>query len=205
MPLLTPFGNQSKDDAMFEIDPSAKTDLKPGTLYAIAGEEGWIYYGRVAADKVIEFFRRRDRHVAAVDDIITEPVMTAVAVVHPSIGRALRAGLWKKLGRAPLAKSVDPRMIVQWPVGALKVSVWRGDTLSHETMVHDPAIQDMEIIAAWDAEHHIPKRLTADFGAEPAEWHIGGPIWRERRFKEELARRFPEQRRLPPDWVSTND
>jgi len=29
----------------------------------------------------------------------------------------------------------------------------------------------------------------ADFGAEPGEWYIGGPIWRERRFRAELARR----------------
>jgi hypothetical protein len=154
-PTLTPISMQSNDDAMFEIDPSAKTDLKPGTLYAIAGEEGWFYYRRVAADKAIEFFRRRDRQVAVVDDIIIEPVMAVVTVTHPSIGRALRSGFWKKLGRTPLPKSVAPRMVVQWPAGTLKVSVWRGDVLSHETMVHDPAIQEMEIIAGWDAEYKI--------------------------------------------------
>jgi hypothetical protein len=55
--------------------------------------------------------------------------------------------------------------------------------------VEDPAIQDMELMAVWDAVEHIPARLTADFGTEEASWHVGGPIWRERRIKEEMAER----------------
>ena len=38
-------------------------------------------------------------------------------------------------------------------------------------------------MAGWDAEYHIPSRLTADFGEEEAEWHIGGPIWGERKVR----------------------
>lgn len=45
---------------------------------------------------------------------------------------------------------------------------------------------------------------TADYGAEEAEWHVGGPIWRERRIKEEMAERFDQHwNRLPTDWVPT--
>jgi hypothetical protein len=63
----------------------------------------------------------------------------------------------------------------------------------------------MELMAVWDAEHHIPARLTADFGTEKADWHVGGPIRRERQIKEERARRFSDQpwHRLPADWVPT--
>ena len=28
-------------------------------------------------------------------------------------------------------------------------------------------------MAVWDAQHHIPARLTADFGADERDWHIG--------------------------------
>jgi hypothetical protein len=70
--------------------------------------------------------------------------------------------------------------------------------------VEDPVIQDMELMAVWDAVEHIPARLTADFGAEQADWHVGGPIWRQRRVKEEMAARFDERwHQLPSDWVPT--
>lgn len=49
-------------------------------------------------------------------------------------------------------------------------------------------------MAVWDAAEHIPARLAAEFGEEKAERHIGGPIWRERRIKEERAARFADQR-----------
>jgi len=60
-------------------------------------------------------------------------------------------------------------------------------------------------MAVWDAQHHVPKRLTADFGVEASEWHVGGPIWRERKVKEEMALRHPDKpwHSLPADWVHT--
>ena len=99
-----------------------------------------------------------------------------------------------------------PAPAVQWPVGTLTVTVSDGTNAPYETRVDDPDIQNFEVMGAWDAEEHIPARLTADFGLEEAEWHVGGPVWRERKVKEELARRFPEQpwHRLPDDWVSTD-
>jgi hypothetical protein len=191
---------------MFESDPVARADMKAGTLYAIAGDCGWIYYGQVTADKAIAFFLRRDRAIATAEDITSSPVMAMINVAYPSIGRALRAGIWKKLGRYPLSKQSASRMVVQWPFGTLRVTVWQGGTPSHETSVDDPAIQMLEIMAVWDAEYHIPQRLTADFCAEEASWHVGGPIWRERRVKEERSRRFPDEpaHKLPGDWVPTN-
>jgi hypothetical protein len=84
------------------------------------------------------------------------------------------------------------------------VTVWGRDGLDHDTRVEDPVIQDMELMAVWDAVEHIPARLTADFGAEQADWHVGGPIWRQRRVKEEMAARFDERwHQLPSDWVPT--
>ena len=150
---------------MFDGDPKARADLTAGTLYAIAGKSGWIYYGQVAQDKAIGFFRRRDPNLAEPEAVLSSNVMTTVGVAYPSIGRALRSGRWKKLGRFPLHKELQKiRHSVQWPVGTLKVTVWAGGKPSHDTRVEDPAIQNMEIIAAWDAEHHLPPRLTADIG-----------------------------------------
>lgn len=193
---------------MFAIDPKARADLKLGTIYAIAGEAGWIYYGQVAPGKHLAFFRYRGRQLEPPEVALAHPLMSVVMVAYPSITRALRAGEWKKLGRLPFAATATPPVRVLWPIGTLTVTVWSssGEEPLYETQVDDPAIQDAELVAVLDAQHHIPKRLTADFGAEEAEWDVGGPIRRERRIKEELARRFPDQswHRLPDDWVPTN-
>jgi hypothetical protein len=90
--------------------------------------------------------------------------------------------------------------MVQWPVGTLEVTLWRGGTIVKTTQVHDPAIQDLEIIAAYDAVFHVPSRLRADFTRAHDAWSAGGTVWRERRKKQELASRYPEHR-LPADWV----
>lgn len=193
---------------MFEPDPKARADLKPGTTYAVTGEGGWVYYGQVAPGKHLVFFRYRGRQLEPPGVALGHPSMSTIMVAYPSITRALRAGYWKKLGRLPFAPASASPLIVQWPVGTLTVTVWSssGDEALYETRVEDPAIQDAELMAVWDAQEHIPKRLTADFGTEDPQWDVGGPIRRERRIKEELARRFPDQpwHQLPDDWVPTN-
>ena len=190
---------------MFDLEPKARANLKPGTIYAVEGESAWIYYGQVAPDKSIGFFRRRDRETATITDVLAAPIMAVIDVAHPSITRALRAGIWKKLGRADLAETLThERLTVQWPIGTLDVTLCSNGSATRETVIHDPAIQNLERVAVWDAAQHIPQRLTADFGAEAAAWHIGGPIWRERMVKEEFARRFPNApwHALPKAWVS---
>ena len=192
---------------MFEKEPSARADLKPGTLYAVAGEEAWVYYGQVTPEKKVAFFRYRDRKAACAEAPLAAPIMSVITVAYPSITRALRSGSWKKVGRAPVVDElVEPRPSVQWPVGTLTVSVWVGSEPTRDTRVDDPSIQGMELMAVWDAEHHIPARLTADFGEEKPEWHVGGPILRERRIMEERAMRFSDQpwHKLPADWVFTS-
>jgi hypothetical protein len=193
---------------MFDPAEKARADLRPGTLYAVAGVGDWIYYGQVTAEKLIGFFRRRDRELARADEILGSPIMAAVGVSYPSIGRALRSGCWKKIGRHLLHPDLrKPREAVQWPIGTLTVTVQSGDQPAYDTRVEDEAIQHMEVIASWDAEHHIPQRLVADFGEEEAEDWVGGPVWRERKLKEILAARFPDAawHRLPADWVATTD
>lgn len=174
-----------------------------GSIYAASGAGGWIYYGQVTPDRRVGFFRLRTKVIAEMADVLAAPVMTVLIVGIPSITSALRSGLWKKLGRFGVAPAlVEPRPCVQWPVGTSTVTVWTGDR-TWDTRVEDPAIQDMEIMAAWDAEAHVPARLAADFGEEQAPWHIGGPIRRERLIKQERAAQFPDApwHRLPDDWV----
>jgi hypothetical protein len=181
-------------------------------LYAIWGVADWIYYGQVAADKSVAFFSRRDRKIAASSEVLASPIMSRVTISLPSLGRALRFGAWKKLGKYPLRDELGgDRPVVQWPVGTLDVTVWTGSVQSFVTRVEDPSIQDLEVIAAWDAVHHIPGRLVLDYAPDEAShtvinaWSVGGPVWRARRVKEEFARRFPDNRAhaLPPDWVAT--
>ena len=162
---------------MVEGQPTARADMTAGALYAVAGDADWVYYGQVTPEKKIGFFRKRDRDRDLADPaiVLDAPVMSVVSVAYPSITRAIRAGRWKKLGRFPIVQAlIDPRPSVQWPVGTLTVTVWLGDEPNHDTRVDDPDIQDMELMAVWDAEHHIPGRLVADFHAEEAEWHVGG-------------------------------
>jgi len=196
---------------MFAEDPKARADVKAGTLYATWGLADWIYYGQVAADKSIAFYFRRDRDIAAAGDVLISPVMSRIGVNRDSVGRALRSGAWKKLGRYPLRDGLDSvRPTVQWPVGTLDVTVWIGPVRSRLTRVEDPAIQNMEIIASWDAVYHVPIRLAVDYAPDEATrtvanaWSVGGPIWRERRVKEEFARRSDKPwHQLPADWVPT--
>ena len=191
---------------MFEGSPSSRADLKCGTLYAVFGEAQWIYYGQVTPDKRIGFFRRRDRVISAPEDILSASVMAVMSVGRPSITRALRSGAWVRLGRVDLVGALqDSSPIVQWPAGTLIVSVLDGEA-EYNTRVEDPAIQNIEVAACWDAEADIPARLTADFGEEEAARTVGGPVWRERLVKERLARDFPDAlwHRLPADWAPTN-
>jgi hypothetical protein len=196
---------------MFEEDPKARADFKAGTLYAIWGIADWIYYGQVAVDKSVAFFSRRDRKIVAGAEVMASPIMSRVGVVYSSVGQALRSGAWKKLGKYPLHDELGSlQPVVQWPVGTLDVTVWIGHAQSRLTRVEDPSIQNLEIMAAWDAIHHIPARLAVDYAPDEAihtvanVWSIGGPIWRQRRVKEELARRFDKPwHQLPADWVPT--
>jgi hypothetical protein len=191
---------------MFDEKPAARVDMSVGVLYAVTGAAGWIYYGQVTPEKAIGFFRRRDRSLADPDAVLQTPVMSVVSVGYPSLTSALRAGLWRKLGKFPLVEPlIAPRPSVNWSVGSLTVTVCIGD-VEYDTQVDDPAIQDMELMAVWDAVHHIPGRLKADFGAEEVEWHVGGSIRRERQIAEERARRWSDrpEHRLPANWVSTH-
>lgn len=182
---------------MFGADPKASRDFKRGAVYAVAGGDGWICYGQVMPDKCVGFFRRRDRSLAAPETILTAAVMCILCISYASITRLARFGLHDALAR--------PHRQVQWPAGALTVNVWEDYKIIYDTRVEDPRIQNLEFMAVYDAMEHIPERLSADFGAEDAAWHIGGPIWRERCVREEFARRFPDHPfyPLPPDWVQS--
>lgn len=78
--------------SMFDELPTARADMKPGTLYALVGDGGWVYYGQVTPEKKVGFFRRRDREAVEPEMVLTTPIMAVVSVGYPSITRALRGG-----------------------------------------------------------------------------------------------------------------
>ncbi len=180
-------------------------NLITGTLYAISVDEGWYYYGQVMSDQRIGFFRRRDRAVVSIEEILSSEIMSRVSVFYDSIGRAIKQEIWQKLGCYDLSEHlVKPWEQVHWSVGTLNVTVW-SDKGSRETRIDDPAIQELEISAVWNAIDHIPKRLEADFNDGPDSWRAGGTVFRERLIKEDSAVRFPNiaHHQLPSDWVFT--
>lgn len=190
---------------MFEPAPTARVDMKPGTLYALQGEGGWLYYGQITPEKNVGFFRRRDRELSDHGAVLASPIMSIITIAWPSITRGLRAGRWRKLGRFPLAQGLQmPCPLVQWTRGETTAEVWLAGERVKTTRIDDPSIQAMERMAVWDAEYHLPERLTADFGEEEAHWHVGGPIWRCRLVAERKAKRWDEPwHALPDDWVPT--
>lgn len=197
---------------MFGEAPSARADLRPGTLYAVASPNTSVFYGQVCADQSFAFYLVRDTKLSEFEPSGSTPVMSRISVNLPSIGRALRAGVWKKIGKGDLADLLlEDNTYVQWPVGTLNVHVWRGPSIISNTRIEDPTIQNAEVMSVWDAAAHVAPRLLVDFDYEEAlrvnksAWSIGGPVWRQRRVREEYARRFPGgPHDLPRDWVPTN-
>lgn len=103
---------------MFAPEPKARAVLTAGTVYAVAGADGWIYFGQVTPLKRIGFLRFRSREIEPLDRVLSCPVMSEVTVHYPSVGDALRRGLWTKIGKAALHPDLRvPRDQVQWPVG----------------------------------------------------------------------------------------
>ncbi len=175
-------------------------------LYAIAGADGQIYYGQIPPGGGVGFFRFRSSTLEP-EAALAAGVMSRFGVNRPSIGHALRVGVWRKIGRYDLDPTLKvPPLLVQWPVGTLCVSLWQGDSIVRETLAHDPDIQDLEVISSYDAVEHVPARLAIDYTRPPDEWKAGGSVWRTRRQKEDLARRFPDipSHKLPVDWVPTS-
>lgn len=184
--------------------PKARGDLKPGVLYGIDGGDSYLYYGQVAPNKHIGFFRFRSREVL-VQNALAAPLMSRFIVNNPSIGTALRAGKWINLGRQGLRPELlEEPVMVQWPAGTLTVTLWKGRDILGNTVVHDPEIQDLEIIAAYHATDHVSPRLRADFCETADAWAVGGSIRRERLKRQDMAARFPHQpwHQLPTDWVA---
>ena len=191
----------------FSPQPKGRADLVAGALYAVGGGDGYIYYGQVCANKQVGFFRFRSEKVVASAALASE-IMSRVFIALPSIGRALRSGHWQALGRHPLKPELDSEpTVVQWPVGTTIVTLMKGSEVLGDTDVADPKIQDLEVIAVYDAIFHVPERLRADFLMQSDAWKVGGSVRRQRLKKEDAASRFPDQpwHRLPPNWVSTRD
>lgn len=182
---------------------NGRASLKQGALYAIDGGDGFIYYGQVTPEKRIGFFRAKSE-VVSIPAALSADVMSCFLVGYPSIGRAVRSGKWLSLGTHPIHSALrDQASTVQWPVGTLEVTIWKGGVAIGTTQVHDPNIQDLELIAVYDAEFHVPKRLRVEYNDSRDAWSVGGSIRRERLKKQALAKNFPDSpwHQLPKEWV----
>lgn len=184
-----------------------RADLKPGAMYAIDGGDNFIYYAQVAPNKQLGFFRFRSLEVE-VEKAMNSEFMSRFSVTYPSIGRAIRSGNWLSLGRRPLkSELVEDPVLVQWPVGTLEVTLWKSGKILRTTLVHDPEIQNLEIIQAYDAIGHVPRRLQADYTLSDMSWAAGGSVKRARLRKQDMASRFPNQpwHELLEGWVFVSD
>jgi len=177
---------------------------KPGTVYAIAGLNDYIYYAQIASDQTIGFFKFRSTSVQDFELVSTYPIMSRFVVSFPSIGRALRSGMWLKQGVHGLISELNNSLeMAQWPVGELNVSIWKDDKVIKNMSVFDPDIQQIEVIQAYDADYHVNDRLQADFEDPENIFEVGGSISRERKIKEMLAEKHSDQswHQLPDGWI----
>jgi len=183
---------------MFPPNPAARASFKPGTVYAVAGNDDWVYFGQITPLHDFGFFRFRSRNSNDLPAALASDIMCRFSIATPSIGDALRQGCWQRLGATPLHSDLEsPRVSVQWPMFSTRVVVHRTVTrnsstpnTSYETTIDDPQIQEYEIAAVWDARHHVPPRLQCDFGSEPCDDSIGGPVWRQRRQELHFTMKF---------------
>lgn len=188
----------------FPPSPKARAKLNPGAAYAIDGGDSFIYYAQVATNKQVGFFQFRSQTLAP-HEALSSCLMSRFGVQYATIGAALRAGAWQFLGMHDLASQlVAEPMLVQWPVGTLDVTLWKGASVVGVTQVHDPAIQSLEVISAYDAVLHVPVRLRADFTGKHDQWSFGGSVSWHRQQKQRLAAEHPDKpwHALPDQWVS---
>lgn len=162
----------------------ARAKLKPGHLYAILGVDGNLYAGQSASQSMVGFFRWRDS-LSELDAALACPVMFRCGVFQDSIGRALRAGVWTHIGKRELHPGLrDEPVLVQWPMFTSQVRLWKGAEVLGTTSIDDPSIQELEVIAAWCAQHHIPHRLPAEFNDDSEGWSWRGRVKDMRRQRE---------------------
>lgn len=165
----------------FEPDPKARGSTRPGTVYAVSGPKAWIYWAQVKSDLEIGFFNYRSKDLANTINALKSDVILELTVNIPSIGRALRSGVWKKLNVLPIGPSLAinrPRIhwsAVDREMGRAQahiIDLTRSEPVV--TSIDDPAIQGLELAAAWDAEFHVPERLAVAFGdSEAAPFALG--------------------------------
>jgi hypothetical protein len=177
----------------FGPDPKARGSLRSGTVYAVSGLDGWIYWAQVKSELEIGFFGHRSRDPTDTSKALESEIVLELTVGHPSIGKAVRSGIWKKIGVFRIGPSLAVnRPRVHWSdvdreMGHGQVNVL--DLTKNEgsvTFVDDPAIQHLELAAAWDAEYHVPERLAVVFGdKQPAPYSLGNVAF----MREQLAGR----------------
>lgn len=98
----------------------------------------------------------------------------------PSIGRAMRAGAWQPLGLHPMSDIVrSPKRHAHWPAFSETLVIWSGTSPEAVLRYDDPTVQDVEVMAEWDAQTQVPDRLQHELGLRLIP-KITGPIWRER-------------------------
>ena len=119
----------------FPASPKARGNLTPGVVYAIDGGDSFIYYGQVAVNKQIGFFHFRSQ-MLELEEALASGFMSRFGVQYATIGLALRLGTWQLLGKRALASQlIDEPILVQWPVGTLEVTLWKGTSVDRKSVV----------------------------------------------------------------------
>ncbi|PPC79273.1 hypothetical protein C4K68_00785 [Pokkaliibacter plantistimulans] len=75
------------DNYKFEPQPKARANLKAGTLYAIDGQDGYIYYSQVSGSEDFGFFKYRSTDLESISSFIDSDIMSRFIVSRPSVGR----------------------------------------------------------------------------------------------------------------------
>lgn len=113
------------------------------------------------------------------DTLRTNP-MCILHVNWQSVGRALRTGAWCALGVHPMSDLLrSPKRFAHWPGFSETLVIWSGTSPEAVFRHDDPDVQDIELMAEWDAETQVSQRLEHELGLQ-LHPKVTGPVWRER-------------------------
>ena len=95
---------------MFGEAPSARADLRSGTLYAVASPDETVFYGQVCADQSFAFYRVRDVCTKSMAARIVESVLPWLADVR---GRQLDGQADQRVPAPSLANTLSAEFFQQ--------------------------------------------------------------------------------------------
>ncbi len=153
--------------------------MLPGTVYTVTVGDRTVF-AQVDPWRSVAFFKSQTETGNPLQASLLKQPLCALHVNFQSVGRVLKTGAWRALGVHPMSEIVrSPKRFAHWPSFSETLVVWCGTSPERVLRHDDPEVQDVELMAVWDAQIQVPKRLEDELGIQ-FHPNMTGPVWRER-------------------------